>query len=172
MAGPSAEQRRRAGFAECAERLRKLHLALNIYANDHNGAFPMSPGARSAEQALTLLVPKSTSDTSIFICPASGQEVLPQAQPFPSRRISYAYASGLRKSDPPMTPLASDSFSGNPSKSAGGSIFSTDGKGTGSNHEKFGGNVLFLDGHIEQVGPQGSRDLTLPAHAVWLNPKI
>lgn len=150
--GPSAGQVKARQFAACAENLRKIHLALGIYANEHNSAYPSAPGATSSEQPLSLLVPKCTTDTSVFTCPATGRAPLRQGQAFSGRRISYAYVSGLSRNDPPGTPLACDTR-------------------TGDNHKKSGGNVLFIDGHVEQVAPNPPHDLALPAHAVWLESK-
>lgn len=169
LVGPSAAQVRKKHLADCAENLRKIHFTLGIYGNDHNGAYPPAAGATNSEQALSVLVPKSTSDTRFFICPATGRDPLPQGRPFAERRISYAYAAGLSRSDAPAVPLLSDAHKGTaPGKRR---VFSTDGKGAGNNHGEHGGNVLFNDGHIEQIAAQSEIDLTLPAQAVWLNPK-
>ena len=165
---PSAEQVRRKRFADCAERMRKVHLALGIYANDHDDAFPTLPTATTSEPVLGLLVPKCTSDTSIFACPGSGREVPAQGKAFADGRISYAYAMDLKRKDAPTTPLLSDAQV--VSKSRPLNTFSTDGKGAGNNHNGHGGNVLFIDGHVEMVEP--SRTLSLPDHAVWLNSKL
>src|SRR5689334_21609243 len=69
--------------SECTENLRKLHLVLTLYANEHGGAFPV--GHAHSDEALALLVPKSTSDATIFHCPAS------------EKKSCYAYVSGLTK---------------------------------------------------------------------------
>jgi prepilin-type processing-associated H-X9-DG protein len=94
---PSEQQVRRKKFAECAERLRKSHLALNIYAADHSGAYPTIAGAQNSDEVLSLLVPKCTSDTSIFACPSSGKN-----------GVSFAYAMGLKMTDGAAVPLVSD----------------------------------------------------------------
>lgn len=157
MLGPSEEAVRRKKFAECAERLRKMHLALKIYAADNGGAFPVVAGASTAEQPLDLLVPKSTSDRSVFSCPASN-----------GGRVSFAYVMGLKSTDDAAVPLAADVVQ-TPGR-RGTPSFSTDGSGKGANHGKHGGNVLFVDGHVEQFPPSAGRELKLPDAAVWLNP--
>src|SRR5262245_50337265 len=53
----------------CQDRLQKIYVAMEIYANDHAGSFPVAPGARTSEEVLDVLVPKYSADTSIFICP-------------------------------------------------------------------------------------------------------
>ena len=165
---PSAEQVRVKRFADCAERMRKIHLELGVYANEHDGAFPVLPGASGSEPVLSLLVPKCTSDTSVFACPGSGREALAQGVPFADGRISYAYAMGLSRKDGAVVPLLADALCASGSRASG--AFSMDGKGAGNNHGAHGGNVLFIDGHVEAVA--ASRSLTLPAHAAWLNSKL
>lgn len=167
---PSAEQVRQRKFAGCAENLRKMHLALGVYASDHNGAFPFVVGATTAEEALGVLVPSCISDTSVFACPGSGRKAPEAAKPFTEGRISYAYAMGLNRNDPPSTPLAADALQGG--RTPAGVAFSTDGKGTGNNHQNFGGNVLFIDGHVEQRTAQSTSSEPLPSRAKWLNPRL
>ena len=170
LIAPSAEQVRQKKFAGCAENLRKMHLALGVYASDHNGAFPFVVDAGTAEEALGVLVPSCTSDTSAFACPGSGRKPPEAAKSFTEGRISYAYAMGLNRNDPPSTPIAADALQGG--RTPASVAFSTDGKGTGNNHEKFGGNVLFIDGHVEQRTTASSSTEPLPARAKWLNPRL
>jgi prepilin-type processing-associated H-X9-DG protein len=55
-------------------------------------------------------------------------------------------------------------------KSSGQAIFSTTGKGPGSNHGKFGGNFLFCDGHTEMSPPVATVPLGLSDNQWLLNP--
>lgn len=155
----------------CQTRLRNIHVALKLYALDHGGEFPSIPSATTSEAPLSLLIPKCTTDTSIFICPGSGHAELPAAEPFADRRISYAYYTGHRETDAAGQTLLSDAQINTASKAKGDPMFSADGKGPGANHHRFGGNVLFCDGHAETSKPQASFDLTLATNITLLNPK-
>src|SRR5436190_15989687 len=99
---------------ECAENLRRLHLVLTLYANEHEGAFPKLPAPGTSDDAFAMLVPKCTSDAAVFHCPAS------------EKKSCYAYIAGLTKDQ--AAPLVAD-----------GPTF----------HGNNGGNVLYVDGHME-----------------------
>jgi prepilin-type N-terminal cleavage/methylation domain-containing protein/prepilin-type processing-associated H-X9-DG protein len=152
----------------CAKNLRKIYLSLEIYAADNGGKFPNVAGARNAEEALNCLIPKYTSDTSVFICPASKDSSLPSGKPILKRRISYAYYMG-RKRDEPF-PLMSDRQIDTQSKEAGQQAFSETGKPPGSNHKIGGGNFLFCDGHVEFSPSRAAFSLVLTQGVVLLNP--
>jgi prepilin-type processing-associated H-X9-DG protein len=85
--------------SECAENLRKLHLVLTLYANEHHGTFPA--GAASSDEAFAQLVPKCTTDTSIFHCPVS------------EKKECYSYLSGLGKNDTGPLVIDGQAFHGN-----------------------------------------------------------
>ena len=157
--------------AACAANLAQMYMALSLYAAEHNGAFPTQAGATSSEAPLSELVPRYTTDTSIFICPGSRTSALPGAQPFADRRISYAYYMGLTRTSSPDIALASDAQADLNAKRKGDALFSATGSGPGCNHRGYGGNVLFLDGHVETGDALAPRDLPIPAGAVLLNPK-
>ena len=61
--------RQRAQKKACEGNLSKIYLALEIYASDCGGKFPATTNARTAEEALDVLVPRYSADTGIFICP-------------------------------------------------------------------------------------------------------
>ncbi len=86
---------RNRALAGCSSNLQKIYLALSIYQNDNKGDFPIVINADSPAQPLSLLVPKSTTATEIFICPGSKDAALPEAESFAARKISYAYYMGL-----------------------------------------------------------------------------
>ena len=65
--GDSPEKRARVA---CQRNLEKISLALSIYANDSQGAFPVATNAVSSEAVLSLLVPRSTAMTEILRTPA------------------------------------------------------------------------------------------------------
>ena len=154
----------------CQKNLLKIHLALEIFANEHEGSFPALPGAQTAEEPLALLVPRYTADTSSFICPGSKDSQLPSGESFARRKISYAYFMGRRLSDSQEALLTDRQVNTQP-KNAGQNLFSTTGKPPGNNHHKYGGNCLFADGHVEMISA------TVPFSLVWtqgvmlLNPR-
>ena len=57
---------RKRELAACGGNLQKIYLALGFYRND-NGAYPFLPEAQTSAAPLSLLVPKGTTDTAIFI---------------------------------------------------------------------------------------------------------
>jgi prepilin-type processing-associated H-X9-DG protein len=155
----------------CQKNLLTLHIALEIFANEHDGSFPIVAGAQTSEEPLDLLVPHYTADTGPFICPGSKDSPLPSGEPLSKGRISYAYFMGRRLTDS-QEALMSDRQVNTQPKQAGQLIFSSTGKRPGSNHHKYGGNCLFGDGHVE------TSSATVPFSLVWtqgvvlLNPKL
>ena len=80
----------------CQKNLSVIHLALEIFAREHDGAFPADTNALTSEDALAPLVPKYTATTELFICPGSKDKAIPDGESFARRRISYAYYMGQR----------------------------------------------------------------------------
>lgn len=158
VVGPTASYLREKKLAQCTENMRKLHLALALYANEHGGEFPRVEGAQSSSQPLGLLVPKYTSDPTLLSCPGA------------KAGFGYAYVSGLKKDGDSRRMLASDAQVNALPKSKDVPLFSANEKGAGSNHGPSGGNVLFVDGHVETLGAGASGDFNLPPGAVLLNP--
>jgi hypothetical protein len=154
----------------CQEKLQKAYLALEIYANDHGGIFPVVTGAQTSEDALDVLVPRYSADTSVFICPDSKDASLPAGESIRQRKISYAYYMGRRLSEA-QEPLMSDRQVNDRSKSPGEIAFSNTGNAPGNNHRKSGGNILFSDGRVEFSPPNPSFSLTFTNPIVLLNPK-
>jgi prepilin-type N-terminal cleavage/methylation domain-containing protein len=97
--------------AQCAENLRKLHLVFTLYANEHDGAFPKSAGARHSDDVFASLVPTYTSDPSVFSCPVSG------------KKTSYSYVMGLNRDD--SVALLADAVGSHPT--APGNVLFPDG---------------------------------------------
>lgn len=171
MLGPTSKYGQMQRKTACAGNLAQMHLALSLYAADHDGAFPVVDGAMTSETPLSELVPQYTTDTSIFLCPGRDPPALPGAQPFADRTISYAYYMGLARSSPPDAALVSDAQVDTLEKHKGDALFSTTGKAPGNNHRAFGGNVLFVDGHVETGDALSARELPIPKGVVLLNPK-
>jgi len=154
----------------CQKNLEKLFIAAQIFANDNAGRFPVVPGARTSEEPLDALVPRYSSDTSIFVCPGSKTSALPAGESLRNGKISYAYYMGRRSSEATEV-LMSDRQVDDKPKKAGELVFSTTGKAPGANHKKFGGNFLFCDGHVELSPAHVPFSIGLTQGVVLLNPK-
>lgn len=155
----------------CQANLRNIHLALEVYAAENRGRLPYVQGATSSDEPLSLLVPRSTSMTEVFICPGSGDSKLPAGKPFGGYVISYAYAMGLQITNDASSMLLSDGQVNDQPKKAGETVFSITGRRPGANHFKYGGNVLFADGHVERFKPVTTNDLAILSGAIFLNPR-
>ena len=160
--GPTKAYVEKQKLQRCAENLRKLHMTLSLYANEHDGAYPNVAGARSADEALSPLVPKYTTDTSLFVCPATGRAA--------NGHFDFAYTMGLRKDADSETLLLSDAQANDDPKTRGTKVFADTESGPGSNHGKAGGNLIFADGHVETIGSAAPRDFAMPPGTKLLNP--
>jgi prepilin-type processing-associated H-X9-DG protein len=154
----------------CQDNLQKCYMALQIFANDHDGRLPAATDAQNAETPLSQLVPRYSADTTIFICPGSKDAPLPSGVGFEQRKISYAYYMG-RQLTGAAAALMSDRQVDTSAKAAGQPLFSATGKPPGDNHSKFGGNVLFTDGHAEFSPAAAAFALPLGDGVVLLNPR-
>jgi prepilin-type N-terminal cleavage/methylation domain-containing protein/prepilin-type processing-associated H-X9-DG protein len=170
MWGFGSESRQHGAQRDCRQNLEKVYLALQIYANDFSGRLPANTNAQTSEEPLSLLVPRYSADTSIFICPGGLDPGLPSGVSFANRKISYAYYMGQKLGDA-QQPLMSDRQVNTLSKQAGDPVFSTNGKPPGNNHHKYGGNFLFGDGHADLTPPQLAFSLVTTQGVVLLNPK-
>ena len=162
--GPTRAYMEKQKLQRCAENLRRLHLTLSLYANEHDGAYPQVAGARNSDDAFALLGPQYSTDTSIFVCPATGKPASTGGH------VDYAYVMGLRKDAGSEAMLLSDAQVDTGPKRHGTNVFSDSGNGPGSNHGKAGGNLLFADGHVETVGSGVPRDLPVSPETQLLNP--
>ncbi len=172
--GASGNQDRH--LRQCAANLQKIHIALTLYADDHKDKFPEWRRPRGSESPLSALVPAYSTDTGIFTCPGTDDPPLPSGEPFAERTISYAYYMGWKRTDPGTSPLLSDrQIVDDADRTSRRSrraqvIFSKDGEGPGANHDKYGGNVLFLDGSVRRYESKGDERLRVPDHIRLLNP--
>jgi prepilin-type processing-associated H-X9-DG protein len=170
MWGFASESHQHATQRVCRQNLEKIYVALQIYANDFSGRLPENPDAQISGQVLDVLVPRYTADTSIFICPGSKDSPLPSGVPFANRKISYAYYMGQHLGGA-QPPLMSDWQVNTLPKKAGDLVFSATGKPPGNNHYKYGGNILFCDGHVELTPPRLPFSLVITQGVLLLNPK-
>lgn len=166
---PSTGSRQRALQAACQRNLQKLGIALQIYAKDSDGRFPLLSNAVRSEQAFELLMPRYTSDSSVFVCPAGKDSVPAAGASLTNARISYAYYMG-RGFGNAQDVVVTDAQVNTEAKAAGELIFSSDGKAPGNNHDKSGGNLLFSDGHVGTSPPRAAFALPLRTGERLLNP--
>jgi len=168
--GPrTGRNREREAQKDCQTHLQKIYMAMEIYANDHAGSFPILTGAVTSAEALDALVPRYTVDTAVFVCPGSKDTPPSAGESFRRHKISYAYYMGRRATEGQQV-LMSDRQVDTRAKAAGEYAFSSTGKPPGNNHDKLGGNLLFCDGRTEATPPRLAFPLTLTQGVVLLNP--
>jgi len=166
--GPSKRDRE---LTACRLNLEKIYLAMQIYSRDFSDKYPVATNAQTSEDALALLVPRYDSDTSVFICPATGEpSTIPTGQSFRDWKISYAYYMGRRASETDKVLMSDAQIDTNP-KSVGTTVFSETGRPPGNNHGKGGGNFMMGDGSV--VSTTGNAQFSIPVQppVVLLNPK-
>jgi prepilin-type N-terminal cleavage/methylation domain-containing protein len=168
-AGRLTTSARKRELAACGSNLQKIYIALNFYRSD-NGSYPFVPDAQTSAEPLSLLVPKGTTDTQIFICPGSGDKALPESEAFGKRRISYDYYTGRATNGNPQDIILSDWQVNTLPKQKGSPTFSIDGKKPGNNHGAVGGNLLSCGGAVVFSGPKAAQDLVLPSSVKLLGP--
>jgi prepilin-type N-terminal cleavage/methylation domain-containing protein len=155
----------------CQKNLQTMYLSLTIYANDNKGQFPLLTNATSSEQPLSLLVPRCTTLTEMFICPGSGDRALPEGESFAKRRISYAYYMGRTTNEGADEVMLTDGQIDSSAKRMGQQIFSPDGKKPGANHGKFGGNFVLFSGETLSTPSIADRDFPIATNVTLLNPR-
>ena len=156
--------------AACLKNLQTIHVALEIFANEHDGAFPIKADATTSEAALAGLVPKYTAATQPFICPGSKDSSIPEGESFENRRISYSYYMGLSSAHTAEVLLSDQQIDPRP-KIKGQPVFSQSGKRPGNNHHRYGGNLLYVDGRTETIGSLAPFSLIPTQGVVLLNPR-
>jgi type II secretory pathway pseudopilin PulG len=154
----------------CQKNLATILVALEIFARDHEGLFPILTNALTSEEPLAQLVPKYTAMTEMFICPGSKDPRIPDGEPLTKHRISYAYYMG-QHAESGAELLMSDQQINTMPKVQGGRVFSTDGKKPGNNHHKYGGNLLYVDGRTERISAITPFSLIPTQGVVLLNPR-
>jgi prepilin-type N-terminal cleavage/methylation domain-containing protein len=157
--------------AACQKNLQTIYLSLSIYANDNKGQFPVVKEATTAEEPLAVLVPKYTTVTEAFICPASSDRKLPEGESFARKRVSYAYYMGRTTNETTDQVIVSDRQVDTTVKRLGQPIFSADGNKPGANHGKYGGNFVMLSGETAHCGANADRDFLFGTNITLLNPR-
>jgi prepilin-type N-terminal cleavage/methylation domain-containing protein/prepilin-type processing-associated H-X9-DG protein len=164
--GPSRRDRE---LDSCRQNLERIYLAMDIYSRDNNSKYPVVTNAATSEAALAPLVPHYTSDTQIFVCPASGNPFQPVDTAFSNWKISYAYYMGHRSSDPDAVVMSDEQINTH-DKSKGDTVFSETGKPPGNNHGKGGGNFMLCDGSVVPSDVNAPFSLRFTQPIVLLNP--
>ena len=156
--------------AVCLKNLQTIHVALEIFANEHDGVFPVKTDAATSESVLASLVPKYTATTQPFICPGSKDGSIPEGESFENRRISYSYYMGLSSAHTAEILMSDQQIDTRP-KIKGQPVFSQNGKRPGNNHHQYGGNLLYVDGRAETIASIAPFSLVPTQGVVFLNPR-
>ncbi len=164
---PSA--RRNAGIESCRQNLERIYLAMDIYSRDNHSQYPVATNAAISADALALLVPHYTSDTSIFVCPAGAKPAPSAINSARDWSSTYAYYMGRHSSDHDPILMSDEQIDTRP-KSKGDTIFSETGKPPGNNHGKIGGNLMNCDGSVLETDGNAPFSLQFTPPVVLLNP--
>ena len=106
--------------AVCSSNLKQIGLGLQMYAVDYNDRFP---------HHLSYLYPEYIPEAKVFWCPSDPDDSCPQNIKTPEDAlISYRYVTSLSPDDDPGKPIVYEDL---------------------KNHKHKGGNILFIDGHVE-----------------------
>lgn len=133
--------REKARRAACLNNLKQIGLAFKLYAGDYREAYP------AAFTNLGSYV--GSNSVQIFRCPSAAPNANAPAsvQVMDGTWSCYKMRTGMSESDSPSAVLACDKGASNEfvaafSAASGAELFSI-------NHKGDGGNVLFVDGHVE-----------------------
>ena len=170
MYGFSSKSHQQQQKIVCQKNLTTILVALEIFAREHEGVFPVLTNALTSEEPLAQLVPKYTAMTEMFICPGSKDKRIPDGELFTKRRISYAYYMGQRAESSAELLMSDQQIDTRP-KLVGAQVFSLDGKKPGNNHHKYGGNLLYVDGRTEKISATTPYSLIPTQGVVLLNPR-
>lgn len=135
--------REKARRANCASNLRQIGLAIAMYSDVYNESCPVNntaPASAGVSASFNLLS-NVTASGKIFACPSDSSKTAKQNFPLTQSNISYGYAPGLKWQAAPDSIVV---FDRSPASANAGS-----GWATTAPHKNDGGNMLFLDGHVE-----------------------
>jgi prepilin-type N-terminal cleavage/methylation domain-containing protein/prepilin-type processing-associated H-X9-DG protein len=131
-----ARERGRRTF--CINNLKQIGLAMRLYSGENSEKFP--------PLSFTNIFPYVGSNAfGVFICPSAktNNTKASTLATFAAENCSYNYHKGLAESDGPDLALAFDK------NGIKGTVEPGTDLGFGGNHNNDGGNVLFLDGHVD-----------------------
>jgi prepilin-type N-terminal cleavage/methylation domain-containing protein/prepilin-type processing-associated H-X9-DG protein len=132
-----ATARERARRVSCANNLKQIGLGLRMYSADNRETFPNS---------FTNLEPfVGSNSVALFNCPSAKTNTTQAARVGMMQAVncSYCLKSGMSESDSPSAIVVTDK---NGEK---GKVRESQAGGFGGNHNGDGGNLLFVDGHVE-----------------------
>jgi len=150
----------------CTNNLKQIGLYLRMYSTDHRDVFPQTNitdlivgGYMKTNDSDTLMCPTAYaasvgSSTGAFVRLSSVASPTIDNTTAGDKYSTYNYRMGAAEADPSSSPLAWDK-NGAPSSYAG---TATPPAGWGGNHKGDGGNVCFVDGHVEWINTKGSDD--------------
>ena len=126
--------REKARRTSCMSNLKQIGLALRMYSGDNKEAFP---------QYFTNIATYVGSNASaVFICPSSKMGAAANVMAMGVGNCSYNLRQNMNESDSPSAVIAFD-------KNGSNNVAVTDNAQFGGNHNGAGGNLLFVDGHVE-----------------------
>jgi len=136
--GIERKRRESRELQQCLENLRQIHVGLQLYATEHDGAMPgYGEALRYSDEALGRLTPAYLADPALFVCPASRVPVPPAGESFAGQRISYDYRPLAEWDASDKTVILTDHGLGS------GLAFPP--------HPGSRGNILHMDGSCETV---------------------
>lgn len=122
----------------CVSNMRQCYAWLMIYADEHDGKFPISSNPSDFDLASSPY-PSYIEDYGILICPGSKDTKWVSGQFLPNN-VSYMYNnSNLNVDSQSDTILGADKVT-----NADNSTLSDS-----DNHKKYGVNVMYVDGHVK-----------------------
>lgn len=164
-----AAARERARRTSCMSNMRQVGLSLRMYSSDHDERFPKylySIHKYIYEKAKLLKCPSQEGD---------GADRFMDVEP---ANVSYSYRHSLRESDDPAACLlveenGIDTGDGIPADIAGATP-AQEATGWGGNHNGDGGNILFIDGHVEWFNASDENEIeespeSTLTYEVWTN---
>ena len=163
--------------SSCSNNLKQLGLYLRMYSTDHRDMFPTNnltdlilSGYMKTNDSMVLLCPTayaSATGTTHFVSITTISGTLPSSQTAPDTTwdpgCTYNYRNNASESDASALPLVWDK-DGAPGSYAGlnnscpATAPSSTFTGWGGNHKGAGGNICFVDGHVEWINAVGGDD--------------
>lgn len=121
----------------CVSNMRQCYMWLTIYADEHNGKFPISSNPSDFDLS-SAPYPSYIEDYGILICPGSKDTKWVSGQFLPNN-VSYMYNNANLDVDSQSDiPLGADKVA-----NADLATLSQD-----DNHKTYGVNVMYVDGHV------------------------